>query len=499
MAHAQTATHPKVNVYFSDWFDVDPEVLGEYGAFNVSLINDLPLFIDPFLLFTSTKPEYQRLHDGIIDYLKFLRDRSATGDVDEGLLRAWYMFPEVRQLWLGFSLKGNGGTGLGVDFARSLNANLGVIFADFGNEKVTRGSHLEKVCLVQSGVGRDNISDFTANLIKEYLLEYTQNFAQLHIAEDLRREVAVSNVAFDYDVRRWVPRIYDLPYVNDDYVVLTPRDILTRDDNWINRGDMLQRVENIAHSIGDIELRSEVNHYLVRRLAEFDGDPSRRERNGVYGDMLLKFPQLVEWYIKQKEDRGDEAVDVSDEKVTASEEFYIAQFGQLIERLASETEFYSTPPDTYDESLARLRFLKEEIENNDGYRIFYHKGDPITRESDVQILFRLTWFATVSDFNSEVNNGRGPVDFKVSRGQADKTLVEFKLAKNKQLRRNLEKQVGVYEKANRTRRSLTAIFYFNEAELNRVQGILRELKLDKDESVVLIDCRADNKPSASKA
>ena len=37
-------------IYFSDVFEVPPESLEEYGAFNISLITDLPLFIDPFSL-----------------------------------------------------------------------------------------------------------------------------------------------------------------------------------------------------------------------------------------------------------------------------------------------------------------------------------------------------------------------------------------------------------------------------------------------------------------
>jgi hypothetical protein len=115
-----------MKAYFSDWFNVDPDVLEEYGAFNVSLINDLPLFIDPFLLFTSKKAEYRNLHDQIIDYLRFLRDQSVAGTVDEGLLHAWYCCPEVKQLWLGFCKSGNSGSGLGIDFARALNRNLGI-------------------------------------------------------------------------------------------------------------------------------------------------------------------------------------------------------------------------------------------------------------------------------------------------------------------------------------------------------------------------------------
>ncbi|TON37876.1 hypothetical protein CGH57_24740, partial [Vibrio parahaemolyticus] len=84
----------------------------------------------------------------------------------------------------------------------------------------------------------------------------------------------------------------------------------------------------------------------------------------------------------------------------------------------------------------------------DGYKIFYIKGEPVKRESDLQLLFRLTWFASVSDVNAEVNNGRGPVDYKISRGNRDKTLVEFKLASNSKLKQNLKNQVQVYEAAN---------------------------------------------------
>src|ERR1022692_1619156 len=70
---------------------------------NISLVNDLPLFIDPFLLFNSRKPEYRALHDEIISYLRFLRDRAVEGTIDDGLLEAWFTFREVKQNWLGFS------------------------------------------------------------------------------------------------------------------------------------------------------------------------------------------------------------------------------------------------------------------------------------------------------------------------------------------------------------------------------------------------------------
>lgn len=200
-----------MNVYFSDYFSVSKDDLEKYGAFNVSLIKDLPVFIDPFLLFNSDKPEYQYLHDEIIKYIGFLRDMSETGKISKGLVRHWFLFPEVKQNWLGFSKVGNGGSGLGPDFASALNENLSNIFNDFGAEKITKSSHLEKLCLIKDGVGKDSISDFTTNLIKSYLCEYTQDFAQKYIDSSRTKSVMVSHAEFNYKTRRWTSNKYTLP------------------------------------------------------------------------------------------------------------------------------------------------------------------------------------------------------------------------------------------------------------------------------------------------
>jgi len=87
--------------------------------------------------------------------------------------------------------------------------------------------------------------------------------------------------------------------------------------------------------------------------------------------------------------------------------------------------------------------------------------------------------------------------YKVSRGSADATLVEFKLASNSKLKQNLKHQVGVYEAANDTATSIKAILYFSASELTRVQTILKELDLAGRRDVVLIDARPDNKALAS--
>jgi hypothetical protein len=252
--------------FFNEYFGVTRDTVDDYGAFNVSIINDLPLFIDPFLLFNSEKPEYQKLHADILKYMMFLRDAIAAGAINKDLVKAWFLFPEVKQNWLGFSLYGNGGTGLGPEFANSLRNNLTSLFADYGHETITSSSHIEKVCLIQSGVGRDNISDFTTNLLKDFICKYTEAFAVRHIDPSLRQKTQVNKALFNYETESWERRSYDLPWANGDFVLLTPKDMLTRDENWINRTDMIRDFESIPVAIPDAELRGQVFNYFNRVL-----------------------------------------------------------------------------------------------------------------------------------------------------------------------------------------------------------------------------------------
>jgi len=474
--------------------------LEEFGAFNVSLVNGLPLFIDPFLLFHSESDEYQQLHTSVIEYVTFLRDRSLHAPVNDDLLKAWYCFPEIKQNWLGFSVAGNSGSGLGMKFARALHSNLGRLFADFGEERITTGSHLEKVCLISSGVGRDNISDFTTNLIIDYLCLYTERFAEANISPKLISTVHIRKARFDYPTETWRRAAYQLPVANGDFLILTPRDMLTRDENWINRGDLIRDFEQIPVVIPDAELRGQVFNYFQWVLPQHrDREASQQERADAVAETLLQFPQLIDYFIEVKEDNGDEASNVSEEKVLATEFIFIHQLKELQQALSQSTPFYNMRALTYGEAHARLAYLKDVIENKGGHRLFYHDGIAIEREKDLQILYRLVWFGTPSDVGSEVNDGRGPVDFKISRGARDKTLVEMKLAKNSHLERNLEKQVPIYQAASDAEHGIKAIIFFSKAEQERAEGILDKLGLLGHRDIVLIDARDDNKPSGSKA
>lgn len=484
-----------IRLYFSDFFEVDETDLEAYGAFNISCVADLPLFIDPFLLFNSRRPEYQLLHEEMIKYLAFLRAKSSAGSIPSGLIDRWYCFPEVRQNKMGFCLTGNSGRGLGRSFATALNENLQKLFTDFGTEKITKGSHLEKLCLIKDRVGKDTISDFTTNLIKGYLLRYTETFAKKHIAPHLRKVVPVDKVVFNYATESWASEEFDLPFALGDYVLLTPRDLLTKDDIWINKHDLIEDFSRIKEAIPNNQLRAQIDNYFKSVLPR---NPTRDEEKDARRKTVLRFSELIDYYIKYKEDNGEGAAAKNIDAVLESHNLYVSNFKALVQAL-QKTDFYKLSATSVEETRKRILFLKDVIENKDGYRLFYVKGRPIERESDLQVAFRLTWFETEFDVNREVNNGRGPVDFCVSKGSADKVLVEMKLAKNSALKKNLEHQAKIYSKASNAPNYFSVIMYFSSSELAKVEDVLKKLGLVGSPWVITIDARDDNKPSASKA
>lgn len=486
-----------MQIYFTDFFNVSEEILEQYGAFNISLRSDLPLFVDPFLLFYSDKKEYNELHDEIIKYLVFLKKKSAL-DLTKTELKSWYMFPEQKQNWLGYSIGGNSGSGLGNDFAKNLKYVFKEKFSDFGSEKLSKGAHLEKLCLINEGVGKDNISDFTVNLIKKFLLEYTEKFAKLYLTPEQCDYFWIQKNSFNYESEMWERKQYYLPKYNNDYIILTPRDILTRETSWINKDDLYRKFKLIPFSIENDVLRMQINQHLNSQLAMYkDKKPTKEEKNKAIMNTIKEYPEILDYYIKQKEDDGNSAVAVSEKKVNDTEEILISNTQKLIDYLQKTNFFIEEKQNAYEEARKRVEYLKDAIENNDCYLLFYNGDIPIKQEKDLQLMFKLVCYGSKYDINREPNNGRGPVDYKFSYGAIDTSLIEFKLAKSTKLKQNLKNQLEIYKKSNNTNNGLKVILFFTEDEEMRAKKIIKELGMEDDDNIILIDARNDNKPSAS--
>ena len=317
-----------------------------------------------------------------------------------------------------------------MDFARSLIRNLGLLFPDSA-APISSSRHLEKMSLIRGGVGRDSVSDFTTNLIKDYLLAYTQTFAREHLAARKRRTFPVRRVSFNSDTESWRDGSYELPALSEtEFILLTPTDMLTRDDTWINRTDLIRGFETIPPSISDDSLRSQMSNYfeqeLRRRPRPFRA-PTQTDRTAAADATIERYPELLDYYIALKEIDGERAKVASQEHVSATRYVFYDQLRDLLTQLLDQEDFYRGPVSSYSEALTKARAFKHYVESKDGYRLINSGSGSFGSEADVQLFFGLAFVGSTFDVNREPNNGRGPVDFAVSKGAYNKSLIEFKL------------------------------------------------------------------------
>ena len=146
-------------MFFSEYYGIESSVVENYGAVDISFVCDIPLFIDPMLIFNSEKEEYKVLHEEIIKYFHFLYQKATSG-LQEKELKAWFEFNEVPNNWLGYSMSGNKGAALGKKYAHFLYDNIR--FATKTNN-ISKSSHIEKIMLLYEGSGKDKISDLVVN------------------------------------------------------------------------------------------------------------------------------------------------------------------------------------------------------------------------------------------------------------------------------------------------------------------------------------------------
>lgn len=496
---------------FSDVFNVSPEIIKEYGAVDISLICDIPLFIDPLLIFNSEKLEYHKLHEAIICYFHFLAVK-AQGKLTDQEIKTWFSFNEVKQNWLGYSLEGNDGSALGRDFSEFLAKNIKFALENNG---ISQNRHIEKIMLLYEGSGKDKISDLTVNLIKGFLLEFTETFALKHINTKQLKVFPVDKALFNYETESFVSKEYSLPYILNkkgklEYVLLTPYDILREDEPAINRNDYFHSHERIRDAIDNDVLKVQVDNYIWEAVARYEESQKEKRKKvsertirkielEAFEEVTKEYPELYDYYVKLRESDTEEIKMTSLLELNTQIAKIIINSKKIVNTFYENEYSSSEGLIAQEEAINRLKFFKHIIEDCDAYRNFYVDGKCIALENDLQRMFKLVWYGTSFKADFETNNGRGPADVIVSKGQSNQCIIEFKLASNTQLAHVFE-QVNIYEKANNAEGSLIAIFYFTEQQYEKTQRIIKELGHEEKigESIFLIDCRNDNKPSASK-
>lgn len=245
---------------------------------------DLRLSIDPFLLFKSRDDELKQLHNHLLSIfeegIRLFRSGDRIG------LDHLIDFPEVNEIGFGYSEGRIQGLGLGVELNRLLANTLSA-----SPELQERGlRHVEELQLVTIGVGPDRVSDIAANVLKRFLIDYTQRQAELW-SIPLTKDVPVAHY-FDFEDWVWSDGYFDLPRnpISGLPILLVPRRIV-RLLPWINYDDyartdftmFLQPNRAARRNPG----KNDVIEVSRRQLDLVDRYVDRKEREALHAEPAL--------------------------------------------------------------------------------------------------------------------------------------------------------------------------------------------------------------------
>ncbi len=200
---------------------------------------ELALGIDPFLLFKSRDPILSKLHSFILSAFNRGLELIRKGQTDDA--QRLFDFPEVSEIGLGYTKKGKRGSGVGEYLSQLITETLAE-----SPSLLERGvRHIEEMQLVSIGIGPDRVSDIAANLLKQFLIGYTQKQCELWKIP-VSSGIPICHI-FDTENFIWRDSYVDVPVSPYDKspILLVPRRIV-RTLPWINYDDFF-RMEFAAY------------------------------------------------------------------------------------------------------------------------------------------------------------------------------------------------------------------------------------------------------------
>lgn len=146
------------------------------------------------------------------------------------------------------------------------------------------------------------------------------------------------------------------------------------------------------------------------------------------------------------------------------------------------------------------------IVNHGSYKLLWFDNYEPRDEKAVQLLFMATSYLYFQinniDVSPEANIGRGPIDFKLSRGVNERILIEVKLASNPKLRQGLTLQLVKYLLAEEIKDAVFMVIVFKKTEFKKLNALEREVDIINQKynlNIIIVSVDAtNNKSSASK-
>ena len=458
-----------------DWFD--------------PIVNaDTELFVDPFLIFGEQTGFWSGAHDVLISHF----DQAFKFVAESGLKPAhlaykkavdMLVFREPHELCLGYTARGTAGAGSGTGYARLIAAAI--------SEAIRRGlhhpKHFEELGVLQEGIGADRISDITCTILKARIIEYTQQVARRHGIPCASHRIFASS--FDPRRKRWNSDPVEVPTnpTTGGPLLLVPKRFL-RDLPSLNDQDWWDYYENE-------KLRTDLNY-------EIQGHVDKKTIVGT----ARRHPDLVRQWAEAKDPDSATPYDL------ARDQNGVYRWDQEARRWADAHPQVIAEPSSEAEFIAVIELIigqfKLFIEEQGGWSLLWDKGHKSEKpEAAAQLLFRgiAQHYCRANNISldAEVNLGRGPVDFKFSRGYRRRAHLEVKKVHNGRFWNGLREQLPSYMRSDEVNLGWFLAVLYRDAPTSaeRVRGLPAIVRsVEKERGIRLRPVVMDGRPkeSASK-
>ena len=461
-------------MFVSEYLDIDYEELDNIGVFDAVLEKDSAFFINIQRLKQTGEPEfvhsYERIRSFFLDIATILEAADEKADSDKFYRAALnkFCFSEVNEINLGF---GNSTTGSG------MGSILRRQVIDDAFDLIKKGCKapelFELIGLFEEGIGPDRLSDMIATIIVPDIQDYTQRIMDV----------------LEIDKMKYKSDLFDSEgFVINKYkncrLYLLPVDIL----HELPVAKCWEDVETAANK--NDAIRREMNYEVGKAWKQW----ASRDRKAYIRDYIMKDPYAFARVIKAyQEEEADEYNLYNDT------EYFLGKMLQKIRKVIDFTTVEKGEIDSLTGAIEVVDIFKDWVEHNRGWwEIQKAAGGEKSVQRFVHACAKHYIKVNNLDFSCEANEGPGPVDFKISRGQ-DCTVVELKLSSNQDYMNGYKNQIRQYAEAEGTENMLF-ILVDNGHEI-RARRLREQHKQDVRDGknvpqIVIVD--ANTRASASK-
>lgn len=461
----------------SDYLSLDSQMVENTGAFNAILGVDSRLFVDPPLAYKSTIPEFLNAKEKVHKYFKtvMMLVRKSTKKYD----KCWnsavkqVTVPEIKGISIGYSATKGNGNGIGKELAKQIIDDAHQI-SEVARENVY---FFELLGLFEKNIGSDRISDLIIHILKDEFIAYTKR-----IFKELNR---------DYKSDAMLP--------SGDSMILVPKSFLSN----------LPHAEfTFRHDITDEKVRDFLNADIGNSWKDaFTKEDNSYDKHDVFKVFINEpkvFKAFINDYLKTQiysynfvKDPDGEVIWYEETKKAVEKTKY--EFLPIAEQLNNSQK------NILEKALIMCEIFKTLVEDNKLGNLFYKESyaEP-KREDAIQLVFYgvCHFFSLIHnlDLTPESNTGRGPVDFKISKG-VDKVLIEVKKTLYTNLAHGYFVQLEEYKKSEKTNLAIFLVVNLegetSEKNFKKFKDIIVNTPiLERKSKVVYVDAR--KKESASK-